>query len=170
MVDRLRRLQLEQRRRRLQPVALRMAGFRRLHDLFRRNACGRVLDDRRPPRDVAATARALQVASHFVRDGERMLGLSKTGLPRVRAYASTYDGGFALMLFNLSKTEGSVVPVKIAGRSSGSGGEIVTYDKALYDASKQNVWKGPIVKKLPPWSGGFSVTLPPWSIVTVQTK
>lgn len=123
-----------------------------------------------PRGTLLPTARALQVASHFVRDGERMLGLSKTGLPRVRAYASTYDGGFALMLFNLSKTEGSVVPVKIAGRSSGSGGEIVTYDKALYDASKQNVWKGPIVKKLPPWSGGFSVTLPPWSIVTVQTK
>ncbi|HEY1655387.1 MAG TPA: hypothetical protein VGF86_09760 [Candidatus Tumulicola sp.] len=123
-----------------------------------------------PRGTLLPTARALQVASHFVRDGERMLQLRKTGLARVRAYATTYDGGYALMLFNLSQSKAADVPVKIAGKASGAGGEIAIYDRALYDASKQNDWKGPIFRNLRSWSGQFSVTLPPWSIVTVRTK
>ena len=123
-----------------------------------------------PRATLLPTARALQVAAHFVRNGEHMLGLTKTSLPHVRAYASTYDGGYALLLVNLSKTAAVDVPVTIVGKASGSGGEIVTYDRALYDASKRNVWRGPVSKKLAAWNQSFPVHLPPWSIVAVQTK
>ena len=116
------------------------------------------------------TARAFQVASHFVRDGEHVLGLVKTSLPDVRAYASTYAGGYALLLINLNENAAVDVPVKIAGKTSGAGGSIVVYDKARYDASRRNVWKAPSAAKLGAWSGGFTVTLPPWSIAAVQTK
>ncbi len=74
------------------------------------------------------------------------------------------------MLFNLNKNSSASVPVQIDGKSSGSGGTIVTYDKALYDASKKNVWKGPATSTLPAWTGSFMVTLPPWSMVVVRTS
>jgi hypothetical protein len=61
------------------------------------------------------------------------------------------------------------VPVTINGKVSGSGGTAWTYDKALYDASKNDVWLGPTSALLPAWSGSFTVALPPWSMVVVQT-
>jgi hypothetical protein len=115
------------------------------------------------------TADAYQVASHFVRNGEHMLGVTVAGSPDVRAYASTYAGGYALMLFNLNQATSANVPVTIAGKSSGSGGTLWTYDKDLYDASKNNVWLAPTSAGLPPWTGNFTVALPPWSMVVVQT-
>lgn len=123
-----------------------------------------------PRGTVLPTGRAFQVASYFVRNGERMLGLTKTSLPNVRAYASTYNGGYALMLFNLSKTATANVPVSIDGKTSGSGGPVVVYDKKLYDASKNDAWKGPATSTLSSWSGSFTVTLPPWSMVVVRTS
>ncbi len=123
-----------------------------------------------PRGTLLPTARTFQVASHFVRNGEHMLGLTKTSLPDVRAYASTYGGGYALMLFNLNKTTAVDVPVQIDGKTSGAGGSIVTYDKSLYDASKKNVWKGPTTASLRAWTGSFTVHLPQWSIVVVQTS
>jgi hypothetical protein len=119
---------------------------------------------------LLATARAYQVASNFVRSGEHVLGVTVTSLPNVRAYATTYGGGYALMLFNLSKMAAVNAPVSVDGKSSGSGGTIVTYDKAIYDASKNNVWNGPTSATLPAWHASFTVNLPPWSIVVVQTK
>lgn len=119
---------------------------------------------------VLPTGRAFQVASHFVRDGEHVLGVEKTDLPNVRAFASSFDGGYALMLFNLSETAAIDTSVKIAGKSAGSGGRIFIYDKALYDASKHDRWKGPETAKLGAWSASFTLHLPPWSIVVAQTK
>jgi hypothetical protein len=123
-----------------------------------------------PRGTILPTGRAFQVASHFVRDGEHMLGLTKNSLTGVRAYASTYSGGYALMLFNLDKKTPVDVPVQIDGKPSGSGGTMVTYDKSIYDKSKNNVWKGPATSTLSAWTGGFTVTLPPWSMVVVQTS
>jgi hypothetical protein len=123
-----------------------------------------------PTGTMLPTARAYQVASHFVRDGEHVVGTSLAGLPTVRAYAGTYDGGVALMLFNVDKNNAVTVPVTIAKKASGAGGFVWTYDKSIYDLSKNNVWAAPKRTKLQPWSGGFSVTLPPWSMVVVQTK
>jgi len=74
------------------------------------------------------------------------------------------------MLFNINESVTHIVPVSIDGKNSGAGGVIGTYDKAIYDASKNNVWKGPARSKLASWTNAFNVTLPPWSMVVVQTK
>ena len=89
------------------------------------------------------TAVAYEVASHFVRNGEHMLGVSVAGLPDVRAYATTYNGGYALMLFNLSEKSAQSVPVTIDGKTSGSGGPVWWYDKLRYKASKKNDMERP---------------------------
>jgi hypothetical protein len=115
------------------------------------------------------TADTFEVASHFVRNGEHMLGVSVSGMPDIRAYATTHTGGYALMVFNLNKTSTEFVPVTIAGKSSGSGGPIWTYDKTIYDASKKNVWNGPATSTLSSWQNSFTLTLPPWSMTVVQT-
>ena len=87
----------------------------------------------------------------------------------MRAYASTYSAAYAVMLFNIDENNSVTVPVKISGKSSGTGGTIWTYDKSIYDLSKNRVWNGPTTAKLAAWSGSFDVTLPPWSMVVVQT-
>lgn len=119
---------------------------------------------------LTPTGRAFEVASHFVRDGERIVRSKVAGLPNVRAYASTYAGGYALMLFNLDETNAVTVPVKIIGQTSGTGGRTWTYDKSMYDLTKDNVWKGPHSGRLAAWKGQFTIALPPWSMVVVRTK
>jgi hypothetical protein len=116
------------------------------------------------------TAVTFEVASHFVRDGEHMLGVSVLGMPHVRAYATTYNGGYALMLFNLSQTSSQDLRVTIDGKTSGSGRLVWRYGKARYDASEKNVWNGPSYSSLPSWQNSFTVTLTPWSITVVQTR
>lgn len=116
------------------------------------------------------SGRAFEVASHFVRNGERMLATTVASSPNVRAYATTYNGGYAVMLFNLSESAAATVPVKIAGKASGTGGATWTYDKTIYDLTKNHVWKGPSTGKLAAWNGTFSVSLPPWSMTVIQTK
>jgi hypothetical protein len=123
-----------------------------------------------PTGTILPTARAYQVASHFVRNGEHIVASKLAGLPNVRAYAGTYGGGIALMLFNIDKNAPATVPVTIAKKASGKGGFVWTYDKTIYDKSKNDVWAAPVRTKLKAWSKGFSVTLPPWSMVVVQTK
>jgi len=116
------------------------------------------------------TADAFEVASHFVRNGEHMLGVSVVGMKNVRAYATTYNGGYALMLFNLSEKSSVNVPVTIDGKTSGTGGPFWKYDKKLYDASKYNRWKGPGSGTLPSWQNSFTIKLRPWSMTVVQTQ
>jgi hypothetical protein len=116
------------------------------------------------------TANAFVVAKYFVRDGEHVVGLRVNALPDVKAYGSTYGGGYALLLVNTNENASVTIPVTIEGRSSGPGGTVVTYDKTLYDASRNGEWLGPTVTSLPAWQGGFTVSLPAWSIVAVQIK
>jgi hypothetical protein len=123
-----------------------------------------------PRGTVLPTGSAFEVASNFARDGEHMLGVSVKSAPNVRAFASTYDGGYALLLFNLDENASIDVPVTISGVHAGSGGTTVLYDKELYDASKNNVWKKPVTASLPAWNGSFTIALPPWSMMAVRTK
>ncbi|MBV9699711.1 MAG: hypothetical protein JO078_06270 [Candidatus Eremiobacteraeota bacterium] len=116
------------------------------------------------------TATAFEVASHFVRNGEHALGASVVGMPDIRAYASTYNGGYALMLFNLNETATENVPVTITGKTSGTGGPMWWYDKKRYDWSKRDKWKGPLSSTLASWQNSFTVVMPPWSMVVVQTN
>jgi len=122
------------------------------------------------PNTLLANANAFTVASYFVHAGETMLGALVTGSGDVRAYAGTYKGGYAFMLFNTSQTDTQDVAVNITGKSSGSGGTIVTYDKAIYDQSQNNVWNPPSVTPLGSWNNTIDLSLPPWSMVVVQTQ
>ncbi len=115
------------------------------------------------------TAIAFEVASHFIANGEHMLGASVAGMPDIRAYATTYKGGYALMLFNLNETSSENVPVTIDGKTSGSGGPVWRYDKARYNKSKKNKWVGPKSLTLPSWQNSFNINLPAWSMTVVQT-
>jgi hypothetical protein len=81
----------------------------------------------------------------------------------------TYNGGYALMLFNLSQKSSQNVPVTIDGKTSGSGGPVWGYDKALYDATKNNIWNGPSSSTLSKWYNSFTLKLQPWSMTVVQT-
>jgi|HubBroStandDraft_4_1064222.scaffolds.fasta_scaffold00036_45 hypothetical protein len=119
---------------------------------------------------MLATGSAFLAGSYFVHAGENMLGALVTGSGDVRAYAGTYKGGYAFMLFNLSQTDTQDVAVNITGKTSGSGGTVVTYDKAIYDQSQNNVWNPPSVAPLGAWNGYVDVSLPPWSMVVVQTQ
>jgi hypothetical protein len=123
-----------------------------------------------PRGTVLPTGRAFEVAANFVRGGEHVVGVSVRSAPHVRAFASTYDGGYSLLLINLDKNASIDVPISIAGVGSGSGATTIVYDKSLYDASKNNVWKKPVNATLPAWNNSFTVTLPPWSIMAVRTK
>ncbi len=124
------------------------------------------------PNTLLATANAFLAASYFVHTGESMIGSSVGGTSAtdVRAYAGTYNGGYTFMLFNLNKTATHNVAVTIAGKTGGSGGVVVTYDKAIYDESAKNVWASPSVSPLPGWSNSLNLSLPPWSMVVVQTQ
>ncbi|MGB6600545.1 MAG: hypothetical protein WBE77_05635, partial [Candidatus Cybelea sp.] len=97
------------------------------------------------------------------------LGVSVVGMTDIRAYATTYNGGYALMLFNLNKTTAESVPVTIDGKTSGSGGKVWWYNKARYDASKNNIWNGPGHRPLSSWQNSFTMRLLPWSMTVVQT-
>ncbi|HEY0799137.1 MAG TPA: hypothetical protein VGD50_08300, partial [Candidatus Baltobacteraceae bacterium] len=114
------------------------------------------------------TARAYQVASHFVRDGEHMLPVTVSStLPNVRAYASTYSGSYALLLFNLDQNNAVSVPIAISAKTSGTGGTVTTYGKTQYDASQQNQWLAPTSSTVGAWNQTLIVTLPPWSVSAV---
>lgn len=122
------------------------------------------------PNTMLASADAFNAASYFVHGGESMLGATVAGSTDVRAYAGTYKGGYAFMLFNLNENDSQDVAVSISGKSSGSGGTVVTYDKAIYDQTQQNVWDPPTVASLGSWNSSIDITLPPWSMVVVQTQ
>jgi len=114
------------------------------------------------------TADAYEVASHFVNNGEHMLPVTVSStLTNVRAYASTYKGSYALLLFNLNETSAVTVPVAISAKTSGTGLSITTYGKAQYDQSETNQWVGPVSSTTGAWNQTFSVTLPPWSMSAV---
>jgi hypothetical protein len=123
-----------------------------------------------PTETPLATARAYQVLAGFAHAGEAALATTVTSMPDIRAYATTDAGGYAVMLFNLNETTTEDVGVSIDGKSGGSGGTIATYDKDIYDQTKNNVWAGPTTASLGPWSGSFTISMPPWSMVVVQTQ
>jgi hypothetical protein len=111
---------------------------------------------------------ASQVLSHFVKSGETILKTTVVG-SKIVAYATTYSGAYAVLIVNLSDRLASNVTVSIAGHASGSGGNVYTYSKAIYDASSGGAWNGPTTTSLGAWTTNFTLTVPPWSLVVVQT-
>jgi hypothetical protein len=114
---------------------------------------------------VLPTARAFQLASQFVKGGEKVYATTvDASLPKVRAYGASQGTGYAVMLFNLDRTTAATVPVGIAGLTSGTGVAITTYGKAEYDQSQGGVWAAPSTSTLGAWKTSFVMTLPPWSM------
>jgi hypothetical protein len=121
---------------------------------------------------VLPTARAYQVAALFAHANERMLSVSVGSAVshNVRAYAASQGAGYALLVFNLSEYSAESVPISISSLASGSSMTVTTYDKALYDESKSNVWAGPVTTTSGAWHGPVTVSLPPWSVSTIVLK
>ncbi|MBD5654186.1 MAG: hypothetical protein IAI50_03270 [Candidatus Eremiobacteraeota bacterium] len=122
-----------------------------------------------PRGTLLPTTRAFELLAPVALDGEHMLAVSVGG-SKIRAYAMTHTGSYALVLFNLDKSAATSVPVSIDGLTSGSGFTVKTYGKAQYDRSKNNVWTGPVSSSGGAWQGTFDVTLAPWSMNVVTVK
>jgi hypothetical protein len=115
------------------------------------------------------TARAFQLFALVAKTGQHALGVTLGGgSTNLRAYALTQPSGTALMLFNVSQTAALPVSVTVAGHSTSSGVTVDTYDKAIYDRSKNNVWAGPKETKTGAQSLPFTMTLQPWSMNVVR--
>ena len=114
------------------------------------------------------------LVAQFAQPGGSMLSAAVgTGLPNIRAYASSNtSGGYSVMLFNLSATATTTVAINLANAGSNSyTATTQTYGKAQYDTSKSNVWTGPVSQSLGTVNGAAgSVTLPPYSMTVLQLK
>jgi hypothetical protein len=117
------------------------------------------------------TARAFQLFSQIAVTGENVLPAAVTGdTTDVRAYAATSSGGTALLLFNDNETTSESVLLQLTGVTSATSVTVTTYDKAIYDQSKTNVWAPPTTTSLGSQALPLSLTLTPWSMNVVIVK
>ena len=118
------------------------------------------------------TAQAFKLARIVALNGEHMLGstLGGSGAANLRAYAMTHKGGTAVMLFNLNESSSLQATISVTGVTSTSGVSLSYYDRAAYDQSKHNVWKGATTTVLGATSLPFTVTLTPWSMTVLQIR
>ena len=116
---------------------------------------------------------AFSMMSRFAQAGQSMLGVAvNPSFPDVRAYAATLrSGGYAVMLFNLNETTSATLSVGVANANLTSyTASTLTYDKALYDESRSNLWPGPVSARLGSVGAAAQVTLPPWSMVLLELQ
>jgi hypothetical protein len=120
---------------------------------------------------ILPTARAYEVMSEFIRDGESMATVTLGGTDgNLRAYAVSRGTSYAVALFNLSETASLTTSVTIDKLAAGSSLQTVSYDKALYDLSKHNYYSPPLRTSSGAWHGPVALTLPPWSMTVVTLK
>ncbi len=110
------------------------------------------------------TARAFELFSAVAREGEKVLPLAVAGNASVRGYAASHGAGAAVALFNLSEAQTFRVKLAVTGLTSASDVTATTYDKAIYDRSKKNVWAKPTTTDLGALSLPATLTLKPWSM------
>lgn len=116
---------------------------------------------------------AFYIVSRFAQPGARMLAVSVSpAFPDVRAYADTESqGGYAIMLFNLNETASARITFGIANASQTSYlASTITYDKRLYDRSRDNIWSRSESAKLGKVRAVPTLTLPPWSITLLKLR
>jgi hypothetical protein len=104
-------------------------------------------------------------------DGESVLPAAVAGdNNNVRAYAATHSGGTAIVVFNLNQTTPEPVKITLSGQSSSSGVKVITYNKAIYDKTKNNVWAPPTTTDLGAKTLPLSLWLDPWSmnVIVIQ--
>ncbi len=125
-----------------------------------------------PEGTVFPTGQAEYLAGQFAVAGNHILTASvDSSLPNVRVYAATQGTGYALMMFNLSKTATTSVTTSVSNASGSSfTGSMQTYGKAQYDDSKNNVWTGPVSQSLGTVGSTVTVSLPPWSMTVVKLQ
>ena len=121
------------------------------------------------PGGLTPTARAFQILSQsgFVTDGEHMVRTQADvqNAPWLLSYAATHGPSYAVILINRDRDSAHIVPVALAGMTSGSSVQQWSYGRAQYDESRQGNWTpGPVQSTTGPWSGEFQANLPPWSV------
>ena len=115
-------------------------------------------------------ARAMQLAEAFGHAGEHMLQTSG-GSGIVGAYAATQGSGYALFLFNFEPSTSVPVEIKLSNAKRTSFNAVeVTYDKSIYDQSKNNVWGAPVTQTVGTVGTTFTLTLTPWSMNVVELR
>lgn len=120
---------------------------------------------------LSPTAQAFNLFQHVAVNGENVLNATVLGdTTDVRAYAATHSGGTALVLFNLNETAAQTVSVNLSGQSASSDVTVMTYDKAIYDQSQNDVWAGPATTDLGTQALPMRLTLAPWSMNVVMVK
>lgn len=121
-----------------------------------------------PEGTILPIGRAYQLAAQFAKPGEAALGVAVGGQPSVRAYAATHGAGLALFLFNLDENAAAMPSLGVTGTAATSfDATAVTYGKAEYDQTQQNVWAPPTTQALGTVTSPFTVTLPPWSMTVL---
>ena len=121
-----------------------------------------------PAGTMSPTAVAFQLFSNVAVDGESVLTPSVTGdTTDVRAYAATHSGGTALVLFNLNQTNTLPVAVQLSAATTSPGVKVLTYSKAIYDKTQNNVWDPPTTTDMGAQSLPLQLNLDPWSMNVV---
>lgn len=121
-----------------------------------------------PDGTMSPTARALQLFSNVAVEGESVLPAAVAGdSTNVRAYAATHSGGTAIVLFNVNQTMRAPVKVSLSGQSTSSDVKVITYSKAIYDKSKDDVWDAPVTTDMGAKDLPLSLSLDPWSMNVV---
>jgi hypothetical protein len=116
------------------------------------------------------SGRAYALLSRFAGSGATMLAATVPG-STVRAYADALDGGYDVMLFNLSETatQRASIAIKGAGKARFHATQY-TYGKAQYDLTQRKIYKGAVTSSLGNVSTTFSASLPPWSMSVIELR
>lgn len=121
---------------------------------------------------VYPSGRAYQLAAQFAVPGNHLLATTvDASAANVRAYAATQGTGYALFLFNVGQTDITNLGVGIdhSPRSSFSASSL-TYGKAQYDDSRNNVWTPPVNQSLGSVGTTVQVSLPAWSMTVLKLQ
>jgi hypothetical protein len=117
---------------------------------------------------LSPTARAFQLFSNIAVNGENALTATVAGESTdVVAYAATHAGGTALFVFNRNQTTPEPVTISLSGTNTTKGVTVITYSKAIYDQSQNNVWAPPTTTTTGAQSLPLTLTLDPWSMNVV---
>jgi hypothetical protein len=122
--------------------------------------------------DLTPAGRAFQLLSQsgLVTEGEFMLRTQTESAitPWLLTYAATHGSSCAVLLINRDRDNTHIVPVAVAGQTTGTSVKQWTYGKAQYDKTESGDWsQSPVVSIHGGWSNTFQATLPPWSITVL---
>lgn len=126
-----------------------------------------------PEGTIFPSGDAFLMVSRFAQPGASMLRVAVSpAAADVRAFADTAGPhGYALMLFNLNKAKSVPITVDIENSNMNKfSAASLTYDKHLYNQSRNNVWLHPVSASLGTVGTTMSVTLQPWSMTVVELK